>query len=207
MFSFLKKLFGGTKYGDPIYVISGLPRSGTSMAMKMLDAGGLGTVVDGQRTADDDNPKGYFEDERVKHLHEMEDKLWVKEARGKVIKVISFLLKDLPDTNYYKVVFMRRGLDEVLASQNKMLVNRGEPNDTPDDRMKELYGAHVKQVENLLAVRPNFEVLYVDYTSILDSPLENAKRLNGFLGLDLDEEKMASVVDKDLYRNRRKAAD
>lgn len=206
MISFFKKLFGGKNYGDPIYVISGLPRSGTSMAMKMLDAGGLGTVVDGERTADEDNPKGYFEDERVKRLHEMTDKTWVKEARGKVIKVISFLLKDLPDTNYYKVVFMRRNLDEVLASQNKMLDNRGEPNETPDDRMKELYKTHVGQVENLLAARENYEVIYMDYTAILDKPLECAIKLNGFLDLDLDTDKMASVVDKNLYRNRRKTA-
>ncbi len=206
MMSFFKKLFGGKNYGDPIYVISGLPRSGTSMAMKMLDAGGLGTVVDGQRTADDDNPKGYFEDERVKRLHEMTEKAWVAEARGKVIKVISFLLKDLPDTNYYKVVFMRRNLDEVLASQNKMLVNRGEPNETPDERMKELYSTHIKQVENLLEARENFEVIYVDYTTILSDPLDNAIKLNSFLDLNLDTDKMASVVDKNLYRNRQKTA-
>ncbi len=204
MISFFKKLFGGG-YGMPIYVISGLPRSGTSMAMKMLDAGGLGTVVDGRRTADDDNPKGYFEDERVKHLHEDKDKSWVKEARGKVIKVISFLLKELPDENFYKVVFLRRDLDEVLASQNKMLVNRGEKSETPDERMKELYATHLQQVENLLSVRPNYEVLYLHYTSILKDPLENAKKMKAFLGLDLDVNAMAGVVDPDLYRNRKEA--
>jgi len=206
MASFMKKLFGGPKYGEPIVIVSGLPRSGTSMAMKMLDAGGLAQMIDGIREADVDNPKGYYEDERVKDLHKMDDKTWVKAARGKALKVISFLLKDLPDENFYKVLFMRRHLDEVLASQNKMLDHRGEPNETPDDKMKEIYSDHLKQIEALMKQRPNFEVLYVDYTGVLNDPATWAKKVHAFLGLPLDVEKMSTVADKDLYRNRAKSS-
>ena len=93
------------KYGTPVILVSGLPRSGTSMAMKMLDAGGLSVIQDGIRTADEDNPKGYFEDERIKDLGKMEDTSWFRELRGRVIKVVSSLLQYLPADNFYKVVF------------------------------------------------------------------------------------------------------
>ena len=114
------------RYGPPIVVVSGLPRSGTSMAMKMLEAGGLAVVTDNVRAADDDNPRGYYEDERVKDLARDANRAWLRDARGKAIKIISFLLKDLPPDNNYKVLFMERDLGEVLASQQKMLDHRGE---------------------------------------------------------------------------------
>ena len=120
------------KYGRPVVIVSGLPRSGTSMAMKMLEAGGMELVVDNIRSADEDNPKGYYEDERVKDLAETVDKEWLREARGKVIKVVSSLLNYLPKGNTYKVVFMRRNLHEVLASQTKMLDRRDEQSHTED---------------------------------------------------------------------------
>jgi len=188
--------------GDPVVVVSGLPRSGTSMAMKMLEAGGFPLIMDGIRTADDDNPKGYFEDERVKDLHKMEDKSWVSNARGKAIKVISFLLKELPEENHYKVIFMRRHLDEVLASQNKMLENRGEESETPDERMKELYEDHLKKVFEMMEQRENFDVLYVGYTETVQNPADTAKKIREFVGPSLDVEKMTAVADKSLYRNR-----
>jgi len=202
MASFLRDLVGGVKYGKPVVIVSGLPRSGTSMAMKMLDAGGMSQVIDGLRTADEDNPKGYFEDERVKDLHKMQDKTWVRDARGKALKVISFLLKDLPASNRYKVIFMRRHLDEVLASQNKMLQHRGEKSDTPDDQMKKIYEEHLKQVFGLLSRQDHYEVLYLDYTGVLQDPRREAERIRSFVGLPLDVDKMAAVADKKLYRNR-----
>jgi hypothetical protein len=202
MASWIKGMTDNLKYGKPIVIVSGLPRSGTSLAMKMLDAGGMAQVVDGLRTADEDNPKGYFEDERVKDLHKMADKTWVRDARGKALKVISFLLKDLPESNRYRVVFMRRHLDEVLASQNKMLQHRGEKSETPDDKMKAIYEDHLKQVFALLEKKPNFEVLFVDYTGVLEDPRGQAERIRDFVGLPLDAEKMAGVADKALYRNR-----
>src|SRR6185295_15833711 len=104
----VQRLLRRFRYGKPIVVVSGLPRSGTSMAMKMLEAGGLPVVTDGRRSADEDNPRGYYEDERVKDLYREGDKTWVRESRGKAIKVISFLLKSLPPDNNYKVLFMHR---------------------------------------------------------------------------------------------------
>lgn len=198
----LRHFFRRFRYGEPIVVVSGLPRSGTSMAMKMLEAGGLKTVVDDQRTADEDNPKGYYEDERVKDLGQMADKTWLREARGKVIKVISYLLKDLPPSHNYQVIFLRRDLREVLASQTKMLDRRGETNQTSDERMLDLYEDHLWKVDRLLKRSPHLEHLDVPYKQVLDNPRGEAERIAAFLGRPLDVAKMASMVDESLYRNR-----
>ena len=189
------------RYGRPIVIVSGLPRSGTSMAMKMLEAGGLGVVTDGLRTADEDNPKGYYEDERVKNLYQPGDKTWLRESRGKVIKIISFLLKSLPDDNNYKVLFMHRSLREIVASQNKMLARRAEKNDTPDDRAVALLEEQVRDARFFLR-RPQFDVLELNYRETLDSPRPLALRMAEFVGGALDVEKMTQVVDVQLYRNR-----
>jgi len=174
--------------------------------MNMLRAGGLEVVTDQVRTADEDNPKGYFEDERVKALDRATDKSWLLSARGKVVKIISFLLKDLPDDCRYQVIFMQRDLDEVVASQNKMLVRRGETGgDTDDERMKQLYRNHLRKVEVLLSGKPNFERLDVHYRQVLENPREHAERITRFLGRDLDRERMAAAVDPSLYRNRASA--
>jgi hypothetical protein len=184
-----------------VTIVSGLPRSGTSMMMKMLETGGLTVLTDHVRTADEDNPKGYYEFERVKQIEE--DKAWLEEARGKVVKMIAALLKHLPPDYDYRVIFMRRKLDEVLASQRQMLVRRGEPTDAiSDERMANLFGRHVKQVEAWLAEQPNVEVLYVDYGQALADPASQAQRVNRFLDGGLDEAAMARVVDPDLYRQR-----
>lgn len=125
MAGFLSRFFKAD-LGEPIVIVSGLPRSGTSMMMKMLEAGGVPIMTDAVRTADIDNPKGYYEYERVKDLEKETDKSYIREGRGKALKVISWLLKDLPDDNRYRIIFMRRDLGEVIASQNKMLKHRGE---------------------------------------------------------------------------------
>jgi hypothetical protein len=196
------RLYRRLRYGQPVVVVSGLPRSGTSMAMKMLEAGGLPIVTDGQRTADEDNPKGYFEDERVLHLAEAVDKAWVRRARGKVVKVISYLLRHLPPDNNYKVVFMRRDLTEVLASQAKMLLRRGETSDTSDERMRELFATDLWRAEYFMKHSPAVSYLDVHYTQVLADPEGEALRLAAFLGADLDVRQMAAMVDPDLYRNR-----
>jgi hypothetical protein len=197
----LEKLFG-KKRGEPIIVISGLPRSGTSMAMKMVHAAGFEAVQDGIRTADEDNPKGYFELERVKDLDKPGSKAWLRDHRGKVVKVISFLLRDLPYDNDYRVIFMHRKLEEVLASQEKMLDRRGEGNESSDDRMKEIYLDHLGKVQNLMAARDNFECLDVHYTDVLTDPETQAKRIAEFLGRPEKARVMAEQVDPNLYRNR-----
>ncbi len=202
MVPILGDLLRRIKYGKPIILVSGLPRSGTSMAMKMLSAGGFETIVDNIRTADEDNPKGYFEDERVKDLAEMDDMSWLHAVRGKVIKVVSSLLQYLPQDNSYKVVFMRRNLHEVLASQAKMLDRRGEENTAEDEDMLRMYESHLDKVKFQLRFRDWFDVLYLDFSDVVADPEKAARQLNDFLGGNLDVEKMAMQVDPNLYRNR-----
>ena len=198
----LGRLVRRIRYGEPIIVVSGLPRSGTSMTMKMLDAGGLKTVTDDKRSADEDNPKGYFEDERVKDLGQMEDRSWLRAARGKVIKVVSSLLQYLPEDNNYQVIFMRRHLKEVLASQAKMLDRRGEASHSSDEELIAKYESHLEKVEFQLRFRPWFDALYLDHRSVLADPAGAARQINQFLGGALDERRMAEAVDPNLYRNR-----
>jgi hypothetical protein len=198
----LVRLYRRLRYGQPIVVVSGLPRSGTSMIMKMLEAGGLPVLTDGLRTADEDNPKGYYEVERVKGLAQDTDKSWLAEARGKGIKVISFLLKSLPPQFNYRVVFIRREMEEVLASQRKMLARRGETEATPPERMRALFEDDLWRASYQLKHRPEFETIELHYSAVLARPLVEAQRLAAFLGGGLDAEAMAAAVDPQLYRNR-----
>ena len=188
--------------GPAITVVSGLPRSGTSMLMKMLEAGGIQPLTDHFRTADDDNPKGYYEFERVKKL-DQGDTAWLPEAQGRAIKVISMLLRHMPGEYVYKVVFSRRKIDEILASQQKMLVHRDKSTDqVSDEDLTKMYRQHLEQVEVWLAAQPNVEVLYVNYNQMLADPRPQVERMNRFLGGVLDENAMAAVVDTRLYRQR-----
>ncbi len=198
----LSQLLRRIRFGRPVVVVSGLPRSGTSMAMKMLEAGGLEVTVDGVRIADDDNPRGYYEDERVKDLAKMEDRRWLRRSRGKAIKVISFLLKDLPADNNYKVVFMERDLSEVLRSQQKMLEHREEESGPEDEKMREVYVEHLRHVRFMVGYRRHLDTLFVSYREVLADPEPHARRLDEFLGGGLDRRAMAEVVDPALYRNR-----
>jgi hypothetical protein len=132
----------------------------------------------------------------------MDDKDWLRAARGHVIKVVSSLLQYLPSDNHYKVVFMRRDLREVLASQAKMLDRRGETSETEDDTMVRMYTEHLEKVSFQLRFRSNFDTLYINYRDVLENPAEAARRINDFFGGKLDERAMAAVVDPDLYRNR-----
>jgi hypothetical protein len=186
---------------ETITIVSGLPRSGTSMMMKMLAAGGLEPLTDNIRTADEDNPKGYFEFERVKQIEK--DKAWLEDARGRVVKLISALLKHLPPSYNYKVVFMRRAMPEILASQRQMLIRRGEPADSvPDDKMAAMFNKHVAQVEAWLAAQPNIEVLYISYNEVMKDARAHAERIDTFLGSSLSVDDMVGVVDRALYRQQ-----
>jgi sulfotransferase family protein len=174
------------------------------MVMGMLEAGGLEIVSDGIRVADDSNPRGYYEDERVKTLDKSADTSWLETARGKAIKIISFLLKELPDTNHYRVIFMHRDMDEVLTSQRKMLHARGEPSEaTADERMAAGYRSHLNAVNDLLSSRTCFDVLALSYEDVIGRSSEQAERINRFLGGGLDVSRMSAAVDPALYRNRR----
>jgi hypothetical protein len=187
---------------DRITVVSGLPRSGTSMMMKMLEAGGLTPLTDNIRTADEDNPKGYYEFERVKELEK--DTEWLPDARGKYVKVISMLLRHLPSEYEYDVIFMRRKMEEILASQRKMLIRRGEsPDKIPDDKMAALFERHIVKTDEWMRVQPNFRFVYVSYNDMLVDAAPLISTVNEFLGSTLDTAAMARVVDTELYRQRR----
>ena len=176
------------------------------MAMAMLEAGGLTLMTDGLRRADASNPKGYYELERVKDLDKAGEPTWLADARGKAVKIISFLLTYLPESYDYRVILMRRDLDEILASQNTMLEARGEARGAEDARLKALYVDHMAQVERFLARRACFSTLMLDYSTVLAAPAEEAARINAFLGGSLDPARMAGVADQALYRNRRSPA-
>jgi len=191
-----------TKSQEAVIIVSGLPRSGTSMMMKMLDAGGIPPFTDNLRSPDEDNPKGYYEYERVKKLPEG-DTEWLKEAKGKAVKVISALLEHLPDDYQYKILFMRRNMDEILASQRQMLIRSGKPTDkVSDEQMAALYRKHLAKVEAWLQEKPNMSVLYVDYNAMLKDARPHLEQINRFLDNCLDIEKMAQVIDPNLYRQR-----
>ena len=186
-----------------VTIVSGLPRSGTSMMMKLLEAGGLPPLTDNLRTADEDNPKGYYEFERVKQLPKG-DVAWLPDAQGKVVKVIAALLPSLPDGYQYRVVFMQRAMPEVLASQRQMLIRRGEdPNKIPDDVIAKLFEKHLKQVNDWVSQQPHVERLDVNYNEMLKNPPPFIDQIAAFLGGQLDKAKMAAVVDPSLHRQRK----
>jgi hypothetical protein len=184
-----------------VTLVSGLPRSGTSMMMKMLEAGGMPVLTDNIRTADEDNPRGYYELEQVKQIER--DQSWLPGARGKVVKMISALLKHLPEGYEYRVLFMRRKLEEVLASQRQMLIRRGKPADpSGDEKMATYFARHLAQVDAWLAERPHFKVLDVSYNEMVANPTAHVARIDRFLDGGLDVEKMKDVVAASLYRQR-----
>src|SRR5215216_3497926 len=184
-----------------ITIVSGLPRSGTSMMMKMLVASGLESLTDNIRSSDKDNPEGYFEFEGVKQLKD--DHSWLQDARGKCVKIVSAFLKHLPQDSTYKIIFMRRNIEEVLASQQQMLMRRGEPIDAiSDEKMRQAFQRHLKDLESWLASQPNITLLDINYNEVLANPLPSIQMIRDFLNVELDEDRMAGVVNKNLYRNR-----
>ncbi|QDV72524.1 hypothetical protein K2D_06830 [Planctomycetes bacterium K2D] len=189
----------------PIVVVSGLPRSGTSLAMQMIAAGGVEPLTDGERAADIDNPRGYFELDAVKRLKA--DSSCIRDGRGKVVKVISHLLGELPSGETYRIVFVDRDLDEILTSQAKMIARLGKPA-PPQDIVRRAFVTHLDAFERLTARRQDYSVLRVAYTDMVAEPQTAAERIAGFLaeggitGLDLAA--MAGTVDPNLYRNRAK---
>jgi hypothetical protein len=188
----------------PVLIVSGLPRSGTSLMMQMLANGGLTVLTDHIRTADTDNPRGYYELEKVKKIKD--DASWLPEARGKVVKMVSQLLYHLPPSETYRIIFMERDLDEMLISQEKML-QRLNRNAAPRDEIKRSFTLHLGRLRDWLSQQPNMQVLYVRYNDLLAHPEQQAAGVNAFLGGQADVERMAKSVDPSLYRNRRISSD
>ena len=186
-----------------ITIVSGLPRSGTSLMMQMLAAGGMPILSDGERRADIDNPKGYLEWERIKQLPKEPE--CIAEAEGKVVKTISQLLLSLPSTHEYRVIFMQRPLVEVLASQEQMLRNRGTAGPSVDNSaVTRAFQNHLFEVNAWCNSKSNTRVLRVQYHSVLREPKVIAESIAQFLGVGLNVEAMAQQVDAALYRQRSK---
>jgi hypothetical protein len=185
-----------------IVVVSGLPRSGTSLMMQMLAAGGLALLTDGVRPADADNPRGYFELERVKSL--ASDASWLGEAEGKAVKVVSGLLAHLPPERTYRVLFMRRPVAAILASQKEMMVRRGHaaPTAADDARLGALFERHVADAAAGLSAFNASKWRFVDYAELVARPLEVAWQVAEFLDGAVDAHRMAAVVDPALCRQR-----
>ena len=183
-------------------IVTGLPRSGTSMMMQMLEAGGLPALADHVREADEDNPRGYYEFEPVKKTKQ--DASWLEGASGKVVKMVYRLLYDLPQDRQYAVVFMRRHLDEVLASQATMLARLGKDEGPLDrEKMAALFVKQLADFDGWVARQDRFSVLHVDYGEVIADPLREAKRISEFLGGGLNTQAMAAVVAPSLHRQRR----
>jgi hypothetical protein len=183
-----------------IIVVSGLPRSGTSLMMQMLENGGVEVVTDNIRTADTDNPRGYYEFEKVKKI--MQDASWLPGTRGKAFKMVSQLLYDLPSEERYRIVFMERDLDEILRSQEKMLERLGRTAAAREE-MKGSYSLHLERLHRWLRQQPNIKVLCVSYNELVERPETQARRVNEFLGGKANADRMATSVDPSLYRNRK----
>jgi len=183
----------------PITIVAGLPRSGTSMMMRMLEAGGMEVAVDNVRQADEDNPRGYYEFERVKDIRQ--DRSWLNGLEDKVVKMVSMLLFDLPSDKRYKIVFMKRNMQEILSSQRIMLDRRGEKGQSPEE-MAVMYEKHLGEIEKWLREQGNVEVLFVNYNEMLKNPREIVPLINRFFNNALNAESMFTVVDPSLYRQR-----
>jgi hypothetical protein len=188
--------------------VSGLPRSGTSMLMQMLAAGGMQLLSDGLRDADEDNPRGYLEYEPVRSL--LRDSSWLSDGKGKAVKIVAPLLAALPPGLACRVILSERDLDEVLDSQERMLQRRHPPvhspavSAAPERRrmLKHEYERTLGRVKAMLARRPCTQLLVIEHSSAISNPLVTAERVNKFLGGGLDVAKMAAAIDPALHRNR-----
>jgi Sulfotransferase domain len=201
----MNKLFSRSNHKDsrkqPIVIVSGLPRSGTSMMMRMLAEGGIPVVTDQVRRPDSDNPNGYFEFETVRQISEG-NVSWLAESGGKAVKVISALLEYLPSNYSYKIIFLERELHEILASQRKMLMNRNEKEMGDEKEIEAQIQKHLSVMKPWLIRQPNIDVLYVNYNMLMTKPEPVCEQITEFLDLPLNQARMLAVPDKQLYRNR-----
>ncbi|HHJ34551.1 MAG TPA: tetratricopeptide repeat protein, partial [Gammaproteobacteria bacterium] len=183
-----------------INIVTGLPRSGTSMMMQMLQKGGLTLLSDEQRQADENNPRGYYEYADVMRLHT--DNSWIGEGIDRCLKVIAQLIQNLPDEYDYRIVFMQRDMDEVLASQSTMLGRLKSAQQSDDNNIRKAYNVQLNQLDRWISTKNNIEILYVDYSKAIENPRSTAEALNRFNNGKLDEQAMCIAVDPTLYRER-----
>jgi len=173
------------------------------MMMRILEAGGMRILKDEIRKADEDNPAGYYEFEKVKELKK--DPSWLENAKGKAVKIISSLLEHLPERYIYKIIFIHRNMEEILDSQRQMLIRRGEAtNEVSDEKVGKMFLKHLKKIEERLNKQSNMDVLTVHYNEILKEPAKHGEIINRFLGNTLNTKNMTDVIDQTLYRQRGK---
>ncbi|HKG53039.1 MAG TPA: sulfotransferase [Anaerolineales bacterium] len=201
----MNKLFSRSNNKDsknePIVVVSGLPRSGTSMMMRMLAEGGLPVITDELRRPDSDNPNGYFEFETVRQMSKG-NVSWLANSGGKAVKVISALLEYLPANYSYKIIFLERDVQEILASQRKMLLNRREEKMGDETEIRAQIQKHLSAMKPWLVRQPNIEVLFVNYNTLVRNPEPLCEQITEFLDRPLNQTRMLAIPDKQLYRNR-----
>lgn len=188
---------------EHVIVVSGLPRSGTSMMMKMLNACKIPLLVDDIRKPDEDNPKGYYEFKRAKDL--ASDNSWLDLACGTAVKIVSPLLQylNMDKGITYRIIFMLRNIDEILASQKKMADRLGHAKDNIENSiLKQNYSVHLEQVKNWLEKQEDIDVLYLNYADVVGNPVSTIESIVAFLGIKLDAQNIAEVVDATLYRQR-----
>jgi hypothetical protein len=190
-----------TATSEYLTIVSGLPRSGTSMMMRMLELGGMPVLTDRQRVADDDNPNGYYEFEAVKQT--AEDSSWLQGSEGSAVKMVYRLLYDLPEDRSYRVLFMRRNLDEVLASQQVMLNRHGVADEVSHAQMMKLFRAEIDSFYKWAKEKSHIELIDVDYNLVLANPRQELAKVSDFLGGSLNVDNMVEGVDASLYRNRK----
>ena len=180
-------------------VVTGLPRSGTSMMMRMLKEGGIPILTDNKRQSDERNPYGYFELEKVKY-----DLSWLNEAEEKAVKLVTMLLRKLPSDRKFYVIFMERNINEVVKSQKEMLEKSGKEMKYPEEELEKIYLSHLKEIKQWISEKDNLKVLYVSYNEVIENPKKIALKIKEFLGKDMNIEGMIKAVDKKLYRKKAK---
>jgi thioredoxin len=183
-----------------ITIVSGLPRSGTSLMMRMLNIGGLPALCDDERTPDADNPNGYYEFQDVKRIQEYDR--WIHQAPGHSVKIVYSLLKHLPPDREYRVIFMRRHTDEILQSQRAMLERNGIAVEIPDEQLKVVFERELRQFYAWLPSQTHLKLINVSYNELLSRPDSTISHINSHLDYCLNTDAMVQVIDQTLYRNR-----
>ena len=186
---------------EEIIVVSGLPRSGTSLMMQILQAGGITLLTDNSRKADLNNPQGYYEFDPVKQLQKNSE--WLSLASGKAVKIISHLLKYLPDKFSYKIFFMERDINEIINSQNRMLDNlNNDRGKLSENQLKNYYTKHLKEIKSFINNSQNFEVRYISFQNLHQQPQMELDKIRRFLSINMDSDTLKKIIKPDLYRNR-----
>ena len=200
---------------EEIIVVSGLPRSGTSLMMQILQAAGVPPFTDNKRQADDSNPKGYYEHEKIAALLSSPDKSWIKNARGTAIKVIAPLLAGLPRTLKipdsepeplrYRLLFMERDMEEILQSQSAMLQRLGKSHvgGAQAANIGKAYRQQERYAKSWCANR-GIHAMSVSYGGLINCPDENLRHIVAFLGATSDKiAAMRGRIEPDLHRTRK----